>query len=85
MRARLMHACPKLGHYSAPVDVDLSQADIDRVIAWWGEGSIIIGQPTAGPVVLIDAPLPVVEAKPAKAMPDDEPEAIEAPKRKPRR
>jgi len=69
MRARLMHACPKLGYYSAPVDVDLSQADVDRVIAWWGEGSI----------VLLDEPQPV-EAPEA-----DEPEAAEAPKRKPRR
>jgi|694.fasta_scaffold02365_47 hypothetical protein len=65
MRARLMVAAPKLGHYSAPVDVDLSQADIDRVIGWFGEGSI----------VLLDEPAP-------EAI---EPEAVEAPKRKPRR
>jgi hypothetical protein len=69
MRARLMHACPKLGYYSAPVDVDLSQADVDRVIAWWGAGSI----------VLLDEPAPVEEHDAV------EPEAVEAPKRKPRR
>jgi hypothetical protein len=69
MRARLMVAAPKLGHYSAPVDVDISQADVDRVIGWFGEGSI----------VLLDEPAPVVEPDAI------EPDAIEAPKRKPRR
>jgi hypothetical protein len=51
MRARLMVQAPKLGHYSAPVDVDLSQADIDRVVAWFGEGSI----------VLLEKPAPVAD------------------------
>lgn len=64
MRARLMHACPRLGHYSAPVDVDLSEVEVAQVIEWWG----------AGAVVLLDAPIAESEVI-AEPEADAEPEA----------